>query len=57
LESQIIVAAEEKLIREEDLQFHLQLLDELGGFESEKEEVLIEIIEPKTPRLQIVRTV
>jgi hypothetical protein len=32
LESQIIVAMDEKQIHEEDLQFHLQLLQELGGF-------------------------
>jgi hypothetical protein len=35
---QIISATEEKLIHEEDLQFHLQLLVELGGFESDTEE-------------------
>ena len=39
LESQIIVAMDEKQIHEEDLQFYLQLLQELGGFESESEEV------------------
>ena len=38
LESDIIVATDEKRIHEEDLQFHLELLDELGGFESETEE-------------------
>ena len=39
LESQVIVAMDEKQIHEEDLQFYLQLLQELGGFESESEEV------------------
>jgi hypothetical protein len=38
LESQIILATDEKKIHEEDLQFHIELLDELGGFESEEEE-------------------
>jgi hypothetical protein len=37
LESQIITATEEKYIHEEDLQFHLQLIDELGGFEEESD--------------------
>lgn len=45
LESQIITATEEKQIHEEDLQFHLQLIDELGGFEEESEtEESVEII-------------
>jgi hypothetical protein len=39
LESQILVAMDEKQIHKEDLQFYLQLLQELGGFESESEEV------------------
>jgi hypothetical protein len=34
----LIVAMNKKQIYEEDLQFHLQLLQELGGFESESEE-------------------
>jgi hypothetical protein len=45
LESQIITATEEKQIHEEDLQFHLQLIDELGGFEEESEtEESVELI-------------
>ena len=48
LESQIITATEEKYIHEEDLQFHLQLIDELGGFEEESDaEGSIEIIPPQ----------
>jgi hypothetical protein len=50
LESQIISATDEKKIHE-DLQFHLQLLDELGRFEAESEEkdeaISIEVIEPQ----------
>ncbi len=38
LERDISVANDEKRLHEEDLQFHLELLDELGGFESEEEE-------------------
>jgi hypothetical protein len=38
LERDISVATDKKRIHEEDLQFHLELLDELGGFESEEEE-------------------
>jgi hypothetical protein len=38
LKRDIIVATDEKRIHEEDLQFHLELLDKLGGFESEAEE-------------------
>ena len=50
LESQIITATEEKQIHEEDLQFHLQLIDELGGFEEESEtEESVEII-PQEPQ-------
>ncbi len=45
LESQIITATEEKQIHEEDLQFHLQLIDELEGFEEESvTEESVEII-------------
>jgi hypothetical protein len=47
VESQIITATDEKKIHEEDLQFHLELLDELGGFESdseEEEDISIEIV-------------
>ncbi len=48
LESQIITATEEKYIHEEDLQFHLQLIDELGGFEEESDaEGSVEIIPPQ----------
>ncbi len=50
MESQIIVATEEKPVHEEDLQFHLQLLDELRGFElEEEEEIDIEVIEQERP--------
>jgi hypothetical protein len=47
LERDIIVANDEKKIHEEDLQFHLELLDELGGFESEEdnEDISVDIIE------------
>ncbi len=46
LERNIIVAKEEKAVHEEDLQFHLELLDELGGFESkDEEEASIEVME------------
>jgi hypothetical protein len=38
LETQITVAIDEKRLHEEDLQFHLELLEELGGFTSEEEE-------------------
>lgn len=47
VESQIITANDEKKIHEEDLQFHIELLDELGGFESdseEEEDISIEIV-------------
>jgi hypothetical protein len=51
LESPIIVATDEKKIHEEDLQFHIELLDELGGFESEEEEeeFSVEIINQVEP--------
>ncbi len=43
-------ATEEKNVHQEDLQFHLELLDELGGFESEsEEEVFAEAIERPEP--------
>ncbi len=46
LETQITVATDEKRLHEDDLQFHLELLEELGGFTSEEEdeENLIEVI-------------
>jgi hypothetical protein len=46
-ERDIIVATEEKNVHQEDLQFHLELLDELGGFDSdsEEEEIFAEAIE------------
>ena len=48
VESQIITSTDEKKIHEEDLQFHLELLDELGGFDSdsdaEEEDISIEIV-------------
>lgn len=43
LESSIITATEEKKIHEEDLLFHLELLQELGGFQSEDDK-LIELV-------------
>ncbi len=42
LERDIIVATEEKYVHQEDLQFHLELLDELGGFDSDSEEEIFE---------------
>ncbi len=58
LASRIITAEEEKVIEEEDLQFHLRLLVELRGFESESEEereetlgmLDIEVVEQETAR-------
>ncbi len=46
LETQITIAIDEKRLHEEDLQFHLELLEELGGFTSEEEdeESSIEVI-------------
>jgi hypothetical protein len=48
VESQIITATDEKKIHEEHLQFHIELLDELGGFDSnsdsEEEDISIEIV-------------
>jgi hypothetical protein len=38
LERDIIVAEDEKKIHEEDLRFHLDLIQELGGFEDEEDE-------------------
>lgn len=38
MESQIVATMDEKQRHEEDLQFNFQLLQELGGFESESEE-------------------
>jgi TolA-binding protein len=54
LEFQINTATEEKRVHEEDLQFHLQLLEELGAFQaeskSEEEKTSIEIIDSPQPR-------
>jgi hypothetical protein len=57
LERDIIVATDEKRIHEEDLQFHLELLDELGGFESEEEdeEISVDIIEEHEVKTSAVK--
>jgi hypothetical protein len=40
------VATKEKYVHQEDLQFHLELLDELGGFDSDsEEEIFDEVVE------------
>jgi hypothetical protein len=61
LERDIIVATEENNVHQEDLQFHLELLDELGGFDSdsEEEEIFVEVIErqeQEVPREHTVLT-
>ncbi len=56
VESQIITATDEKKIHEEDLQFHIELLDELGGFDSnsdsEEEDISIEIVKEEEDKQQ-----
>jgi hypothetical protein len=56
LETQITLATDEKRLHEEDLQFHLELLEELGGFTSEEEdeELSIEVIQTASVREQRV---
>jgi hypothetical protein len=53
LESQISVASDEKRIHEEDLPFHLCLMEELGGFESESNKLLEVIQNPETAQERI----
>jgi hypothetical protein len=56
VESQIITATDEKKIHEEDLQFHIELLDKLGGFDSnsdsEEEDISIEIVKEEGDKQQ-----
>jgi hypothetical protein len=57
LERDIIVATDKKRIHEDDLQFHLELLDELGGFHSEEDnkEISVDIIEEHEIKTREVR--
>ncbi len=55
LERDIIVATEEKFVHQEDLQFHLELLDELGGFDTDSDEEIFEEAAVERPVQELPR--